>query len=240
MSGFSVPGVNAHSEREAAGMAGAVIIGAGPGIGRSVALRFAREGLPVAVVARQPDTVAALAKDVAAAGADAVPLTADVTDEAALRAALDAAAGRLGTPDVVVYNAAVIRPDRPGNLTARSLLDTWAVNVAGALTAAAHTAPAMAARGGGSFLVTGGMPVPVAAYTSLSLGKAGVRTLVALLDEEYGPAGVHAASVTVAGPVAPGTAFDPDDIAEHYWRLHTQERGAWQREVVHGPDPRLT
>ncbi|MEC3981684.1 hypothetical protein [Amycolatopsis sp. H20-H5] len=48
---------------------------------------------------------------------------------------------------------------------------------------------------------------------SLSLGKAGLRTLVALLDKQYGPAGVHLASVTVAGAVAPGTAFDPDDIA---------------------------
>ncbi|MFI0421093.1 hypothetical protein [Spongiactinospora sp. 9N601] len=49
-----------------------------------------------------------------------------------------------------------------------------------------------------------------------------------------GPSGVHAASVTIAGPVAPGTAFDPDDIAGHYWRPHTQPRGQWQHEVVHG------
>jgi hypothetical protein len=33
--------------------------------------------------------------------------------------------------------------------------------------------------------------------------------------------------------VEPGTAYDPDDIAEHYWRLHTQPRGQWEREVLH-------
>ncbi|NDU72307.1 SDR family NAD(P)-dependent oxidoreductase [Actinomadura sp. DSM 109109] len=214
-------------------MSGAVVIGAGPGIGRSVARRFAREGMPVALVTRTAATGAAVAGAVSALGAPVVALTADVADETALRGALDAAAERFGVPDVVVYNAAVVRPDTPGQLSTRAHLDTWAVNVVGALTAAAHAGPGMARRGSGSFIVTGGMPEPKREYVSLSLGKAGVRTLVALLDQEYGPSGVHVASVTVDGPVAPGTAFDPDDIAEHYWRLHSQPRDRWQREVLH-------
>ncbi|MGW4797327.1 SDR family NAD(P)-dependent oxidoreductase [Nonomuraea sp. NPDC004297] len=205
-------------------MPGAVIVGAGPGIGRSVARRFAGEGLPVALVSRSGDALGL---------EGARTYRADVADEGELRAALDAAAEALGTPDVVVYNAAIIRPDSPGEADARAQLDAWAVNVVGALVTAAHVAPAMARRGSGTFIVTGGMPEPKAAYVSLSLGKAGVRTLVAMLDEEYGPSGVHVASVTVAGPVAPGTAFDPDDIAEHYWRLHTQPRARWQHEVLH-------
>jgi hypothetical protein len=41
------------------------------------------------------------------------------------------------------------------------------------------------------------------------------------------------ATVTVTGAVAPGTAFDPEDIAEDYWRLHTQPRESWQHEIVH-------
>jgi NAD(P)-dependent dehydrogenase (short-subunit alcohol dehydrogenase family) len=213
-------------------MAGAVVIGAGPGIGRSVALRYAREGLPVALEARSRATVDAAAAAVERLGVQAVPLTADSADETALRTALDTATDRLGHPDVVVYNAAVIRADTVGGLSARGHLDTWAVNVVGALTAAAHVLPGMARRGGGSFIVTGGMPEPKRRYVSLSLGKAGVRTLVALLDEEYGPAGVHVATITVSGVVAPGTAYDPDDIADLYWRLHVQHRETWEREVV--------
>ncbi|MFG1948560.1 SDR family NAD(P)-dependent oxidoreductase [Nonomuraea sp. NPDC048826] len=214
-------------------MPGAVVIGAGPGIGRSVARRFAQQGLPIALVARSPETVKGTAEAVASFGVPVVSLTADSTDETALRAALDAASGEHGLPDVVVYNAAVIQGDAPGQLPASRHLDAWAVNVVGALTAAAHVAPAMARRGSGSFLITGGMPEPKREYVSLSLGKAGVRTLVTLLDQEYGSSGVHVASVTVDGAVAPGTAFDPDDIAEHYWRLHTQPRDRWQHEVVH-------
>lgn len=215
-------------------MSGIIVIGAGPGIGRSVAARFAREGLPVALVARTDRTVKAVAEAISPSGVPVVALTADSADETSLRNALDAAAAELGPPDAVVYNAAIVRPDAPGELSVREHLDVWAVNVVGALTAAAHVAPGMAQRGGGSFVVTGGMPEPRAEYVSLSLSKAGVRTLVTLLDKEYGAAGVHVASVTVAGAVAPGTAYDPDDIAEHYWRLHTQPRQEWEHEVVHG------
>jgi hypothetical protein len=69
-------------------------------------------------------------------------------------------------------------------------------------------------------------------YTSLSPGKAGLRALVSLLDKQYGQASVHFAVIIVAGTVESGTVFHPDDIAEHYWRLHCQPRGQWQREIV--------
>jgi NAD(P)-dependent dehydrogenase (short-subunit alcohol dehydrogenase family) len=210
------------------------VIGAGSGIGGSVARRFAREGLPVALIARTTETVHAAARTLAPYGVATLSLTADVADEAALVAALDAATARFGVPEAVVYNAAIIQRDAPGELSVQGHQAAWAVNVVGAITAAAHLAPAMAQRGGGSFLVTGGMPDPDPQYTSLSPGKAGARAMVSLLDKQYGQDGVHVAVVTVAGPVEPGTAFDPDDIAEHYWRLHCQPRGQWQREIVHG------
>jgi NAD(P)-dependent dehydrogenase (short-subunit alcohol dehydrogenase family) len=211
---------------------GAVIVGAGQGIGRSVALRFAREGMDVALIARRP--AEQLADEVAELGVPVLALTADSTDERALTSALDHAAEKLGPPDVLVYNAAIIQADAPGELPARRHLDAWAVNVVGALTSAAHVAPGMAERGSGSIIITGGMPEPDPRYVSLSLGKAGVRALVTLLDKQFGPSGVHVATVTVAGVVAPGTAYDPDDIAEHYWRLHAQAPSEWSREVVHG------
>ena len=214
-------------------MAGAVIVGAGRGIGESVALRFAREGLPVALIARTDRTVRAVGEAVAQAGGKAFRFTADCADERGLRAALDGAIAAVGVPDVVVYNAAVIRSDALGDLSLPEYLQTWAVNVGGALVTAAHVLPAMVARGSGTYLITGGMPEPKPEYVSLSLGKAGVRDLVALLEDAYRPAGIHVASVTIGGAVAPGTAHDPDHIAEHYWRLHVQAPGEWDREVVH-------
>ncbi|MGW1343512.1 SDR family NAD(P)-dependent oxidoreductase [Kribbella sp. NPDC002412] len=211
-------------------MTGAVVVGAGPGIGAAVARRFARAGLSVGLIARSEATVKAVADGITG---DVLALTADSTDEVGLRAALDRVVDQYGVPEVVVYNAAIIQPDAVGDLTAQQHLDAWAVNVVGAITTAAHVVPAMAERGSGSFIITGGMPEPKPGYASLSLGKAGVRTLVTLLDQQYGDSGIHAASVTVGGAVAPGTAYDPDDIAEHYWRLHTQPRDQWEQEVNH-------
>src|SRR5688572_26287512 len=98
-------------------MSGVIVVGAGPGIGRSVAVRFAREGLPVAVIARSDRSVGEVAAAVRAVGVPAVSLSADSTDENALRSALDTARQQHGDPDVVVYNAALIRPDSLGDLS---------------------------------------------------------------------------------------------------------------------------
>lgn len=214
-------------------MAAVFVVGAGPGIGRSVARRFASTRHPVGVLARSSSTVDALLDDLPDGAAG---VTADVADEAALRAALDELVARLGVPEVVVYNAGVIRADTVTGLDAATLLDTWAVNVGGAVTTAAALLPAMADGDGGSYLMTAGMPHPLPQLTSLSLGKAGLRALAELLDAEFGPRGVRSATVTVCGPVAPGTAYDPDDIAEHYARLHRLPAEAWPVDVRHG-DP---
>jgi NAD(P)-dependent dehydrogenase (short-subunit alcohol dehydrogenase family) len=211
-------------------MPSAIVIGAGPGIGVAVARRLAREGLAVGVIARSQATVASALS--ALDGADAHGATADVADEQGLRAALDELVERVGVPQVLVYNVGLIQADAIGDLTAQQHLDAYAVNVVGAITATAHLGPRMADEGGATIVLTGGMPEVAAEYASLSLGKAAVRALVALLEKTYGPAGVHAATVTVYGEVASGTRFDPDEIAEEYWRLHTQPADAWECEVA--------
>ena len=91
----------------------------------------------------------------------------------------------------------------------------------------------MAEAGGGTVLLTGGMPEPVPEVTSLSLGKAGVRALTRILVKAYGPSGVHVATITVAGAVEPGGPFDPDEIAERYWQIHLQSEDAWDHEVLY-------
>jgi NAD(P)-dependent dehydrogenase (short-subunit alcohol dehydrogenase family) len=212
-------------------MSGLLLVGAGPGIGGSVALRFAREGLPVSLVARRLDRLEPLAAEVRLRGGEASLYQADAGVADDLVAAVQYATTQYGVPDVVVYNAGVIQADAPGDLTPDQQLDAWRINVLGALTLANAAIPAMAGRGSGTYLVTGGMPVPTPAYLSLSLGKAGVRVLVALLAEHYAPQGIHIATVTVGGSVASGTPFDPDAIADVYWRLHAQPRESW--ETVH-------
>jgi short-subunit dehydrogenase len=213
-------------------MSGAVIVGAGPLIGLSLAHRFAREGLPISVLARSQATIDSILSVLAPVGVSVTGIIADAGDERGLQAALDATVAEHGVPDVLVYNAGVIRADRPGELSATEILDTFAVNAIGAMTAGVHVGERMAARGRGTILITGGMPEPVAAYSSLSIGKAGVRAVTTLLASEYGSRGVHVATVTVVGAVVAGTGYDPDTIAESYWYLHQQPSGEWDQEFV--------
>jgi NAD(P)-dependent dehydrogenase (short-subunit alcohol dehydrogenase family) len=215
-------------------MPAVIVIGAGPGIGASVARRFAREGFDVGVIARSRATVDAARASVAETAPIARGAIADAADETGLRRALDELTAEIGLPDALVYNAALLRGDSIADLTTAQHLEAWSVDVVGAIHAAAHVLPRMAERGHGTFLITGGMPVALPGFVSLSLGKAGVRALTELLDAQFGAAGVHVATVTVGGAVSPGGAFDPDDIAERYWQLHRQAPGSWEREVRHG------
>lgn len=218
-------------------MSAALIIGAGPGLGRSLAHAFAAGGGPVTLIARQLGRVTAIAAEVRSTGATAQEYAADVRDADALRAAIAASIEKFGVPDVLVYNAAIIQQDGVGQLSIAQHEHAWGVNVGGALAAVAQLAPLMATRGSGTILLTGGMPSPDPDYISLSLGKAGVRALTQLLATKYGPSGIHVATVTVGGAIAPGTVLDPDAIAAHYVRLHAQPASAWEREILlPGPD----
>ena len=215
-------------------MPSAIIIGVGPGIGLSVAQRFAREGFSIGVIARSQTTLDAARDALADAGVETATSSADAGDAEALRGALDRITDQLGIPDVLVYNAGLIQMDEVGELTSNQHFDSWAINVGGVLTAAAHVLPRMAETGHGSFLITGGMPTPYPGMVSLSLGKAAVRALTELLEIQFAPQGVHVATVTVGGRVEPGGSFDPNEIADVYWELHTQWPGAWEREVSYG------
>jgi NAD(P)-dependent dehydrogenase (short-subunit alcohol dehydrogenase family) len=199
-----------------------VIVGAGPGIGSSVAKKFAGEGYSVAALSRKGD----------ATGDNIHGFAADASDPKSLEQALKQVKEKLSLPEVLVYNVAAIHQGVPSSLTANDLIADFTANVAGALTASNLVIPDMKKQGRGTILFTGGglALYPSAAYSSLSIGKAGIRSLAFSLAEELKPANIHVATVTIMGFVKAGTAFDPDKIAAHYWRLHTQPKEAWETE----------
>ena len=211
----------------------AVVIGAGPGLGAGIARRFAREGFAVTLVARSRETLDPIADELRATGATVDAVTADAGDPAAFRAALAEVAEQTA-PGVVVYNIGLVVSD--GLLTSDEdhLVHALTVDVVGALTAAQVFTPAMRADGRGTLLVTGGGPAlyPDPAHGTLTIGKSALRSAVSVLHEELADDGVHVASVTVVGVIAPGTALDPDVLAEEYWALHAQPRGEWTVDTV--------
>ncbi|MEI8144419.1 MAG: SDR family oxidoreductase [Alphaproteobacteria bacterium] len=200
----------------------AIIIGYGPGIGAAVAETFGREGYSLSLIARDPAKLNAAVTSLAAEGLKAKGFAADAGDEASLTTALSEARAAFGGASVLVYNAAFWRPGPTLDLTADLLIYDFRVAVVGALVAARFVAPAMKAKGSGSLLFTGGglalYPSPEA--PSLSIGKAGIRSLALMLAKELAGTGVRVGTVTVAGTVAPGTSLSPERVADAFLAMH--------------------
>ncbi len=210
----------------------AIVAGAGPGIGRAVARALAGEGHAVALLARRRAALDEMAADLPHASVWPV----DLADATAVSSAIAAIIERHGAPDVLHYNAAGWRESDPLTLDPALFRADLDLCVTGALAAVQAVVPAMAARGHGSLLFTGGglalFPQYGAEVISLTAGKAAMRAMVLALAPKLAEMGLHAATVTVAGTVAPGTPFDPDAIAAAFLALHRQPREAWEAERV--------
>jgi NAD(P)-dependent dehydrogenase (short-subunit alcohol dehydrogenase family) len=165
----------------------ALVTGGGRGIGRAVALAFAREGARVAVAARGEGEIESVARE---CGGLAVPL--DVTDEAACRRAVGRCLEAWGRLDVLVNNAGIATSQKFLELD----LETWrrvlAVDLDGPFLVTRAALPAMLERGSGAVIAIAsvasrvGAPY-VAAYTA---AKHGLLGLMRSLAAEHARSGV--------------------------------------------------
>jgi meso-butanediol dehydrogenase/(S,S)-butanediol dehydrogenase/diacetyl reductase len=125
-----------------------VVTGAAHGIGRGIAERFADEGAAVVLVDRNP-YVADTATDIAASGADAVGLTADVTSQKDVESVFAAVRERHGRVDVLINNAGVITISKLEDLTLHDWNRVLAVNTTGPFLCAQAAVALMREGGGG-------------------------------------------------------------------------------------------
>jgi NAD(P)-dependent dehydrogenase (short-subunit alcohol dehydrogenase family) len=206
-----------------------LLIGAGPGVGAGVVRRFGREGFRSTLISRGDTEVAS---ELRSDGLEIEAIAADIEDLNGYRKTLEQIFSAGGAPGVVVYNAALPDPGQILDTTVERLRTAHDVDVIGAVIAAQVAVPVLRKAGGGTLLVTSGgfADNPVPALASLSMGKAALRSAQTLIAAGVREDGIHAATVTIAGAVKPGTAFDPDNIAELFWTAHTDSKDAWQTE----------
>jgi short-subunit dehydrogenase len=164
-------------------------------------------------------------------GAEINAVEADASDPEDLGARMSKLYRRDGAPGVVIYNAVMGVPDQLLSATVAHLQEAYAVDVIGAIVVAQVAAPAMKAAGFGTIVVTGGgfADHPIPALATISLGKAALRSAATMLSADLGPDGIRVATLTIAGQIVAGTAFDPVRIAERYWEV-VQTDGSWQAE----------
>jgi len=136
----------------------ALVTGAGKGIGRGIALTFAKAGADVALVARTKDDLDAVVEQIRATGRNAVAIPADVTEIEALADVVAQAAGSLGGLDILVNNAGGVEQlGSYTDMTVAILENAFRFNVSAPFELGRHVLPHMLARGGGAIVNIGSM-----------------------------------------------------------------------------------
>ena len=216
----------------------ALIVGVGQGLSASLARLFAREGLGVALAARQPDKLADLARDTKAKA-----FACDATDADQVARLFDEVEQHFGVPDVVVYNASARTRGPLVDLVPAEVQRTIAVSAFGGFLVGQQAARRMIARGFGAILFTGAS-ASVKGYAQsapFAMGKFALRGLAQSMARELAPQGIHVAHFIIDGairnpgrvepPDRPDSMLDPDAIAANYLQVLRQPRSAWSSEI---------
>src|SRR5580700_8152265 len=212
-----------------------LVIGAGDGLGASIARAFAREGLRVCVTRRPRNTEAVdkLAEAIRAEGGEAYAFGLDARVEDDVAALIERIEREIDPIEVLVFNIGANVRFPIVETTTRVYSKVWEIAALAGFLASREAARVMSRRGRGTILFAG--------------AKHALRALAQSLARELGPKGVHVAHVVVDGAIdgafirglMPDAAerlareeiLVPDEIAKNYVWLHRQKRSAWTFEM---------
>jgi NAD(P)-dependent dehydrogenase (short-subunit alcohol dehydrogenase family) len=228
----------------------ALVSGASRGIGRAVALTFAREGARVALMARGRTALDRVAAAIEGAGGTPLAVPGDAADEADAVCAVETTLARFGRLDCVVtaQGAGTFGPLEASRLT------DWDAMLRANLTATylmcRAALPPMLAAGRGTIIAVVSLaavrPIPgCAAYTA---SKAGVLGLVRALAAEVRARGVRVAALCpgavdtpfwdeIPSPPDRNRMLRPEAVAEAALLIAAQPPGAFVEEIVLAPTP---
>jgi NAD(P)-dependent dehydrogenase (short-subunit alcohol dehydrogenase family) len=216
----------------------ALIVGAGAGISASVARGLAAAGLKVGLAARNTDKLASLAAETSAER-----FAVDASDPAAVAHLFEEAEARLGSLDIVLYNASARAHGPVAEIDPEAVRKAIEVSAFGGFLVVQQAARRMTPKGHGAILLTGasasvkGFPLSAA----FAMGKFALRGLAQSTARELGPKGIHVAHFVIDGAVRsarrpdpaerPDSTLDPDAIAQTYLEVLRQPRSAWSLEI---------
>jgi NAD(P)-dependent dehydrogenase (short-subunit alcohol dehydrogenase family) len=192
-----------------------LITGAGSGLGRESALRFADEGAKVAVLDVAVENAEKVVGEIGEAGGTASAYAVDVRDLRSVEAAVGAAASDLGRPQVLVNAAGILRFQHSHEETFEGWSNLIAVNLTGTFLMCKVTLPYLIDGGGAIVNVASNAGLMGQPYTAAyCASKAGVVNLTKALALEYMERGVRVNAVAPGGmrtPMTKGLDF-PDGI----------------------------
>jgi NAD(P)-dependent dehydrogenase (short-subunit alcohol dehydrogenase family) len=228
-----------------------LVIGAGDGLGASIASAFAREGLRVCVTRRPRHTEAIdkLAEMIRAEGGDAYAFGLDARVEADVAALIERIEREIGAIEALVFNIGANVRFPVVETTRQVYFKVWEMAALAGFLVSREAARGMIERGRGAILFTGATASVRggAGFSAFAGAKHALRALAQSLARELGPKGVHVAHVVIDGAIdgafirglLPDAAeklareeiLVPDEIAKNYVWLYRQKRSAWTFEM---------
>lgn len=183
----------------------AIVTGAAGGIGRGIAMKFAAEGARVGVLDLSIEAAQVVADEIEAAGGQAIALGADISQEAAVEAAVSSLRERFGPVNVLVNNAAVMPAGRLHETAVADFDRCLAVNLRGTYMMCRAVLPDMIERRDGSIIhmasVTAILGLPGLAVYSATKGA--LVALARAMSTDYARLGIRVNSIS------PGTIDSP-------------------------------
>jgi NAD(P)-dependent dehydrogenase (short-subunit alcohol dehydrogenase family) len=212
-----------------------IITGSGSGLGKGIALTFAREGSHVVVAEIQEDSGREVAQQIEAEGREALFIQTDITRSPEVEKMVERVVEAYGRIDVLVNNAGINPSRTPVHETSEEAWDqTLAVNLKGAYLCSKYVLPQMIKQGGGSIIhvasVVGGMGCSDRAAYSAS--KGGMIALARNMAVDYARYGIRVNSLS------PG--FVETDLTRIYFnKMRESDPKKLERIVGHHPMGRL-
>ena len=215
----------------------ALVVGTGPGLSASLAKLFKKEGMKVAVAARNSDKLDSLVKEI---GGHAYQCNAIIPKD--VENLFSSVAKDLGEPSLVVYNASSRVRGPITELDPDKVQNAILVTCYGGFLIGREAAKRMIPARRGTILYTGASAgIKGFANSSMyAMGKFGLSGLVQSMARELQPQNIHVAQVVIDGGILSSTGdperikargpdgmLHPDSIAQTYLHLHRQHRSTW-------------
>jgi NAD(P)-dependent dehydrogenase (short-subunit alcohol dehydrogenase family) len=202
-----------------------IVSGVGPGLGKEIAMAFAREGADVALGARTESYLEEVHGEIEALGRRAVHTRTDITDQEQCDALVQTAVDAFGGVDVLVHNAFagdVFQLFEDVDLAQwRRIMD---VNLFGSLQLSKSVIPVMKAQGSGSIIFVNSMIIRkiLPLQGGYATSKAALMTAAQVLAKELGPHGIRVNSIV------PGWMMGPS--VEMYFQMMESQTGKTHQE----------
>lgn len=196
-----------------------VIVGAGPGLGLSIAKTFGKNGFQVALIARRKESLDQMVATLQSLQIESKGFVADVMNEQSIINSFSLVKAEYGSVDVLEYSPISMEFIPPSQVTTDIAKKTFEFQILGAIASVQQVLQNMINNQNGAILLTGGRSsiVPMSIIGSLSPIAAALRNYAYILNEELANKGIYTGTITVCCQITPEIA---DRIAVIYWDMY--------------------